>query len=287
MRILALFLVGILWAGAASAATDSLGTIVGRVVRSDGAEVRMTVLVLGTQCSAPTDEKGRFVILNVPTGDRELRILGTKADEPLTRKVTVVPGVNRLEEIAFTTGSPKSPVPERLDIGSRTQASELVAEIRSVKGTYKFGDSPRFEVRIWNRGTNPVVLVKCVEGSDAGRSPRGEWKVAAPFDGFVRVRSGVGADSPGIGVGAADFIEVVPGEAFDPYMDGLVPDALAGSAVTRPGHYTVTFRYATTDRSPRAWLGPDVHAVSPELLELLARVPAVELTAKTNFKVDF
>jgi len=261
---------------------DSLGTIVGRVIADGGRAFH--VAVLGTQLAAETDHEGRFVITLVPFGRYTLQV--SEKSQSVAREVTVGPGVTRIEDIAFTPSAPV-PLPARLDIGSRAEAADLVLEIRPYHATYKYGDSPRFEVRIRNRGTKPVLLVKCGPASDAGASPHGDWKVAAPFDGYEHVRGGITIDSGRRGVSAADFVEVAPGEAFDPYMDGLVPNALADGAVTRPGKYSANFRYSTKDPNPRAWLGPDVRDVAPEILELLARVPAVELTAKANFKVDF
>jgi len=285
MRTLTILFIGVLCAGTIPARADvpdSLGTIVGRVVADSGRAFH--VVVPGTKLEAETDHEGRFVITLVPFGRYTLQVSAN--ERSLTRDVTVGPGVTRIEDIAFAPSAP-IPLPERLGIGSRAEAADLVLEVRPFRSTYKFGDSPRFEVRIRNRGTTPVLLVKCGAASDAGASPRGEWKIAAPFDGYEHVRGGVTSDSGRRGLSAADFVEVAPGEAFDPYMDGLVPNALADGAVTRPGKYTANFRYSTKDPSPRAWLGPDARDVAPDILELLARVPAVELTAKTNFKVDY
>jgi len=290
MRTLAMLFIGMLCAGTVLAdATDSLGTIEGRILTSQGKPgAFFHVIVLGTRRGAITDEKGRYHLTLVPLGAQTLKVLDDESSNPIARAISVLPGGTHIEDIVVPLAAPPpTNIPAELDIGSRAESSELVAEIRSVKETYKFGDSPRFKVRIYNRGSKPVVLVKCVEGSDRTWGPRGEWKIAAPFEGFIPVDGGPQLHQPKRAVIAADFIEVQPGEYFDPYMDGWTPTSLADGAVTRPGHYTATFRYSTRDRSPRAWLGPTARRVSPELLELFSRVTPVELTAKTNFKVDY
>ena len=270
-------------------AAEIPGTLIGRVVDRHANPVPFAnVLVVGTNQGDRADESGRFLITPVQPGTQVLRVVAPRF-EPRTDTIRVSPGPN---EIVLTLDSLRVPTvvvpPERLDIGSNAEETgrDLVAEIRSVRPTYKYGDSPRFEVRIWNRGSRPVVLVKCVPGSETGASPRGEWRIAAPFDGFEHV-SGAAIDGPRRGVHAGDFVEVQPGESFDPYMDGWVPATLAGGAVTRPGRFTATFRYATSNRDPRAWLERGAREMSQDVLELLARVPTVELEAKADFKVDF
>ena len=229
--------------------------------------------MVGTQLEADTDHEGRFVITLVPFGSYTLR---SPRSRTRSRAITVGRGYEHRGHRVRPDRA--GALPERLEPGARVE--DLALEIRPYRSSYKYGDSPRFEVRIWNRGTKPVVLVKCVPASDAGASPRGEWKVAAPFSGYEHVRGGVTID-PQQGVGSADFVEVAPGESFDPYMDGWVPNALADGAVTRPGRYTVTFRYATTDRNPRAWVRSGRRDFAGRA-RALARVPVVELTAKTD-----
>lgn len=275
----------------AKAPEDSVGTVLGRVLACSPARPVpwANVIFLGTRRGTVTGDDGRFEVSLVPTGAWSLRILAG-GHEPLTQAVTIHAGDNQLGDIMLGSASRDEPVPDRIPAATRALvgASELVAEIRPTRPRFKVGESPTFVVRIHNRGPRPVVLAAFVEGSSLGASPRGEIRIAAPFDAF-KPRSGRGimfcATSRTLGI--ADFIEVGPGEAFDPYLNGDFPPELAEGTLTRPGHYTATFRYATTDSILSHWMGSTQRCASREIRELVARVPAIELEAKTHFKVDF
>ena len=89
------------------------------------------------------------------------------------------------------------------------------------------------------------------------------------------------------GVEAGDFVEVRPGESFDPYATGKIGYNLATETFQKAGRYTATFRYMTNATSSGLWasqpcesceLGNDVRA-------LLERVPLLDLIAVTTFDV--
>ncbi len=162
---------------------------------------------------------------------------------------------------------------------------ELEATIHPVKSKYRVGDTPEFHVRIRNRGEAAVLLVQSVDASDAWASPRVNIDIAGPDSGFVvapLVRCGNNN-----GISAADFAEVGPGKEFDPYAGGWLDSKVRNGRLAKPGRYAATFRYVTKETNPRHWMGGPCGTcdLAPTLRDLLARVPAVELTATTTFEV--
>ncbi len=111
-RVAAVVLGMVLFAAPASAQT---GTIEGRVTQARTGEPlsRAQVAVVGTNIGAQTDDDGRFVLLNVPSGRRQIRVLligftmGTvdlavTAGSVTTANVELNTSVLRLDEIVVT-----------------------------------------------------------------------------------------------------------------------------------------------------------------------------------------
>jgi len=266
---------------------ETLGTLEGRVLDARDRPVGFAnVMVFGTRRGAQTDEKGRFILTLVPPGRHVVRILYTGI-APLTDTLDVVPGRNGV--ITFRMGA--STVAEKAEVfipGPRRVVSrgDLVAEIVPIRSPIKIYETPSFRVRIWNRSARPIVLVTCNDASQGGGSPRGTFTIAAPFDAFDRPEKPPLAicGNGNFSVHSRDFIEVQPGEYFEPFDRDEVTPNFRGAVPTRPGHYGVTFRYSTSESDVYYWTRRDA---TPELLELLSRVPVVDLEAKATFKVDY
>jgi hypothetical protein len=174
-------------------------------------------------------------------------------------------------------------------VGTRAVVAtgDLVAEIIPARKRFKVFEPLAFEARIYNRSANPIVLVRCNRSSSVGGSPQAEVHVAAPFDAFVNPERRPMAYCGNLFRGEVamyDFIEVEPGEYLEPFAEDTWPLELSANVPTRPGLYTVTFRYSTLDPHVSTW---STNRSDAGFLELLARGPAIELVAKANFRVDF
>jgi len=265
---------------------DSTGSVRGRAVLAPDHRpaAYANVVVLGTGRGALADEQGRFVVRLVPLGSHTLfvAVIGAR---PLRPQIDVVPGENDIGDIVIE--HPDAFDPDSVAIGSQAavRPDDLEATIRPAKPRYRIGDTPEFRVRIRNRGAASVFLVQSVDDSDWWASPRVNIGIEGPSGGFVvpvLVRCGNNN-----GVSAADIAKVGPGKEFDPYAGGWLDARLRGGRFTKPGRYTATFRYVTTETDARRWMaGPCSNCDLPEILrDLLVQVPAVELTATTEFEI--
>jgi hypothetical protein len=268
------------------AAPDSVGAITGRLrLGTTGAPIGYAnLIVIGTRRGAQSDVDGTFRITEVPPGPRTVRILQPGSD-PLNVSVQVVPGENPLGDLLIDAPPVIPARPVTIGNLAEVSASELEAEIRPAQKVFHVGDAPKFDVRIHNRGKAIALLVRSVDGSDSGKSPRVKIAIVGPEGGFeIRPYGRCGNTN---GIREEDFVDVPPGAEFDPYATGWVGANLVYGRFTQPGRYTATFHYVTTETDPRRWLrGPCSPCEAPPLYrELLARVTAVELTATTTFQV--
>ena len=259
-------------------------TVVGRVFDSTERKPLgfAMVVVVGTRRGAHADEDGTFRITDVPEGTYTLRI-ELPGLRRASQEIVVRAGENRLGDVLVAKPAPPAPV----EIGTRTpvRAEDLVVTIRPMSNRFVVGDSPAFEVRIHNRSAEPALLVQSVDASDAWASPAVTIDIGGPEGGF---RSGGGARcGNNNGVNPDDFVEVPPGGSFDPYAGGWVGANVRDGKFALPGKYTATFRYRTTNTDARTWMGGPCTdcEMGATYRDLLARVPAVELEAKTSFHV--
>lgn len=266
-------------------ANPGTGTVEGRVlIGPTGSPAGYAnVIVFGTRLGAQADEGGHFRITNVPTGSQVLRAL-LVGYTVLTVPVEVAAGDTTKDiELVF----PPRAVPKPADIGARSmvRAEDLVATIRPAVNRFHVGDKPVFEIRIKNDGTSPALLVTSVDASDAWASPSVKIQITGPEGGFaVRPTARCGNTN---GVSLEDFIEVQPGDSFDPYAHGWIGSNLQLGTFQKPGRYEATFHYNTTERDPRRWIsGPCIDCRVPEsFYELLERVAAVDLVTRVEFNV--
>jgi hypothetical protein len=265
---------------------DALGTIEGRVIDAWKRPVASaSVAVLGSGTEVRADDQGRFTLTGVSRGQQTFRARAP-ALATFTDSLYVLPGKN----IGFTIMmSPLNNRPGEIFMPAERPVvapGDLVAEVLPVRSPIKVYELPTFRLRIWNRSAHPVVLVRCKEWAAEGTSPRATLDLSAPYDAFASERGpGIGQKTTGeYDVFPRDFVEVRPGEFFEPFDHSEVRPDLGGSLPVRPGHYGVTFRYTTTESDLIRWTRwvPDA-----QLLALLAKVPAVDLEAKATFKVNF
>lgn len=287
LAVLLLILLSLASTSRAEELPEVFGTLEGRVVDTKGHPVGFAqVIVVGTRRGAQADEKGRFTLTLVPPGPHCIRVRDPERP-PLIDSLDVVAGPNppltfRMAAVnAVERGEVFIPGPRRV-----VSRGDLVAEIVPVRSPIKVYETPTFRVRIWNRSQRPIVLVTCNDASQGGGSPRGTFTIAAPFDSFTRPARGSLAicGNGRFDVYLPDFIEVQPGEYFEPFNSDVVTPNFGGAVPTRPGHYGVTFRYSTSESDVSFWARRNV---TPDLLELLSLVPVVDLEAKATFKVDY
>ena len=271
---------------AMAAAADSLSSLRGRVVRAeDGAPLGWaSVIVPGSRRGTFADEEGRFEITGVPPGRWTLRVQSPGV-LPLSRPIEFPAGDFDLGEIAVASLE-GTPAVVQIDERVPYREGDLRADIRLTAPVVRVGGGVSFDVRVRNRGSSPVSLVRSVDGSDVGSSPEVSVKIEGPEGGFgvrdVRFCGNWG------GVGPEDVVEVPPGAEFDPYADGWPDLSLRSGSFALPGRYTATFRYSTMDADPRSWAsGPAIRTNEryDSVRALIRRVPPVELTARVAFTV--
>lgn len=94
-----------LLAGAGAAQAQEAGTVAGTVLAQSGEPVAAAqVSIAGTQRGTLTDARGRFVITNVPAGERQVRVasIGYRSE---TRTVQVGPGETATVEIILSVSA--------------------------------------------------------------------------------------------------------------------------------------------------------------------------------------
>ncbi len=126
-------------------ASAQTGTIEGRVTQSRSGEplIGAQVAVVGTNIGARTDDDGRFVLLNVPAGRTQIRVLligftmgtvelGVTAGSVTTANVELNTSVLRLDEIVVTGTAGQA---RRREVGnsiSQIRASDIIAPPQNV-----------------------------------------------------------------------------------------------------------------------------------------------------------
>ena len=254
------------------------GTVFGTVVLPEGGPaVHANIMIDRTSLAAQTDEQGRFRIADVPVGTQTLRIFAT-GHEGVKRVLLVQAGDNPLSEIkagpqkAMQAVLVERPAPPADTLDAKAFKVEIVPRSEE----HKVFDPVQFSIRVYNRTGHPVLLMR----ARPDQGPKVEFKVVAPFDAFR-----VTPEKPGDAAESweTDFVEVKPGDWFDPY-GGAEPVQITTGVPTRPGTYTAMFSYSTSD--PHLGLfAPASQADS--VAARLKQVPAVEIKAKTDFKVDY
>ena len=262
-----------------SLALEPTGTIHGRVVLSHGEPAaRAELRVSGTGRGTITDDQGRYRLALVPVG-RQIAYVFHPEERTVHAYVEVGPGDNAISTIRLGMEPAWS-----YKFFARTRPiealvpGELVAEIVPARAHWHVDEPLDFSVRIVNRSSRKII-VDLYRVSDRSKI---DLKISAPFDAYELPRAGQVQLQDGYISRAEAFVELAPGDGFDPY-GGRLGAWLRTGFPRRAGTYTATFRFSMRARRS------GVHNVmtSPELLDLLDRVPDVDLVAKRDFKVDF
>jgi hypothetical protein len=266
--------------------TGATGTLTGHVFLGPKSPpaVHTRIAVIGTRLETRTDESGLFRIDSVPLGHQELWF-DLRGEPNVKLPVDVIPGEAGLADVYLNDRPTAPPIPVEIGVRSEVSASEIEAEIHPTPKQFHVGDACMFTVRIHNRSAHPALLVESVNASDLWASPQVKVEITGPPGGF----------SPGAsihcgnnnGVHPENFIEVAAGASFNPFQGGWLDSDLSNGKFAKPGRYAATFRYVTAEPNPVPWMrGPCVHCeMGPSIRDLLARVPALDLTATTTFEV--
>jgi hypothetical protein len=277
-------LLGFLAVAAVASPQDSTGTIQGRVLEVTSDPFAFAnVVVAGTRRGAMADESGRYRLTLVPLGPRTIRVFGI-GHRPVEDTIFVRPGINEVRPIRL--GKLVEEPGMVLEHSPRPAVSpgDLIVEMVPDRTPVKVFEPVAFHVQIRNRSAHPILLMRCTR---ARHGPSYDLRVAAPFGAFRSLQTGprlictVGTRQS---MDEAAFVELQPGEAFDPTSgEGISPNPPDG-VPTRPGHYTAVYRYSTLSPAFLSWIA---ELEDPEVRQLAERVPAVELEGKADFKVNY
>ncbi|HKA23880.1 MAG TPA: carboxypeptidase-like regulatory domain-containing protein [Candidatus Eisenbacteria bacterium] len=281
---------------AASASADQpaspCGTLCGRV--ADAVDQKplgyANVVILGTKLGAQTDEQGNFTIDRVPAGAWRVRVLAMGAD-PVTTAV-IVAGTTEtsiavpVRVVSFPRGmSEAKAAAESVGVEVPWGPAVVSCEIHPASPLFHVGDKPSFRVVITNHGDRPIELVQALDGSAEGwRYPVISLRIEGPEGGFN--------NRPGLRCGnmntlePSDFVTVGPKQSFEPFAAGWWPFPLT-RPLRRAGRYKATVCYSTMEPDVRRWVGDwwSTCGLPASLSRLFRRVPMVELTATTEFRV--
>lgn len=157
-------------------------------------------------------------------------------------------------------------------------------------GGHRVGEPLDIRVEICNAGNRELWFVGVLDGSESGiRYPH--YRPSIVLDDKV-VATPPTAEDPLVGpVRPVDVRRVAPGESFDPTdrTGGAAYLPLFTFAAFRPvrsGSYRCTLAVDTAAPSPESWFGSFGQAADISgLLDLIARVPAVTLSATLDVEV--
>lgn len=162
--------------------------------------------------------------------------------------------------------------------------------LRLAAQSHRLGEPLDIRVEICNVDNRELWFVGILDGSESGiRYPH--YRPSITLDGKV-VAAPPAAEDPLVGpLRPVDFRRLAPGESFDPTdrtgVAAYLP--LSTFATFRPdraGNYRCTLVVDTAAPSPERWFGSFGQAAdSSGLLDLIARVPAITLSATLDVEV--
>jgi len=163
-------------------------------------------------------------------------------------------------------------------------ASAITCDVLPGREIWHVGDRPLLQVRLHNRGDAAVHLVGAVNGAEFERYPRVYFTVEGP-PLERKIEGGCGDVTP---IRIHDFIEVLPGDSFDPYMvDGtrffFPSQTLHRSRFGASGTYIFTFHYDS--HPPPSPPGP-LWVVEPDAVTMLEQLPRVRLSCSARIIVE-
>jgi hypothetical protein len=148
-------------------------------------------------------------------------------------------------------------------------------EIRSARGLRQSLQDPLdLTVEITNISDQPLWLVGVLPGSDGFRYPRYVAQIDGP-SGPVSLLPPEALDyGPSLQVG--HFVQLAPGEGFDPQGEGFIPvQGFLRFKPQEPGRYRFRLCFDGTSSAPREWLGHTHVRHRSQVEKLVGQVPKV------------
>jgi hypothetical protein len=175
----------------------------------------------------------------------------------------------------------------------------LSCKIKADKKIYKQGEVPKFTVEIKNSTDTSIYLVNALDGSHRkSRFPYSYFKVEKVADTSYKINLIVGCGNED-GIQMIDFVEVKPGEIFNPYNlpHYFVTNISDDKNFERKGKYKITYYYSTNEPDFKKWIGfdanfkwfdwetkeimPDIKDYYQKLLIQFAKVLKADLVSNT------
>jgi len=150
-------------------------------------------------------------------------------------------------------------------------------ELRSARGSRQSLDEPlELAVEITNVSDQPVWVVGVLPGSEGFRYPRYVAEIDGP-GGPVSLPSPEALDY-GPGLQTDHFVQLAPGEGFDPQGERFIPiQQLAWFKPLEPGRYRFRLCFDSTAKDPREWLGQTHVRHRSQVERLVEQVPKVRV----------
>lgn len=183
------------------------------------------------------------------------------------------------------------------EVAARVQAilesfPKLKLIVTSNAKTHKAGDKLDLRIRIRNVSPAKVRVVGSLDGSCTGsRFPRYTAQILDGTGAECKLDFGRRCGNTNA-LREKDFVELAPGEEFDPYRKvddyGFFGhDALSGWTIPNTGTYTLVFTADFSEADAGKWGGwGSPEPMDAKLQERLAGVPKVKLVAKLEFTAE-
>lgn len=160
-------------------------------------------------------------------------------------------------------------------------------ELLAPTGPIESPDRPLgLSVRVTNISDVPVWMVGVLPGSDGLRYPHYIAEIEGP-SGPVQMGFPEALDYiPGLR--SENFVQLAPGESFDPQGKGFIPiQQLAWFKPAEPGTYRVRLHFDATAQDPQQWMGHTAVRDRLEVESLIRKVPPVRVSSNTlEIKID-
>jgi hypothetical protein len=278
-----------------------LGTITGALADSnDGRPLQYAnVVVVGTTLGAMTSSDGSFRISNVPVGSFLLKIMmiGYESSES---QITVRPNETTHCEFKMDKIWPYTSAADSAIVGSEVQVDpkDILCELRPGKKAFKVGDPLEFDLRLQNLSDKTFYLIGCLEESrNRTPYPYTYCIVSGPdqcADSSIVMLFSTSDDT----LNPEDFRQLAPGNSFDPFLcerpvgprrtpEFASPISLSNYSFTKPGHFTVYFKYNTFETRNGQWFASKtMRTFSRDVAALLKQVPKLDVNCWIDFEVE-
>jgi len=177
---------------------------------------------------------------------------------------------------------------EREDAEGTTAASNAVdgsvirCTIEANRSSFEVVEVPEISIRIENVSSEPIVLVRCLDGSSARFRYPYCWFTVTDQDGASAVEEEHDEREGVLSLAPVDLVKIGPGESFDPFQNiggyGLFSaHQISSDTFSESESYRVQLHYDTRGASTVGFYGSQIAWTldqnRAELEELIARVP--------------